>query len=147
MKYTLARFTVKPEHLKETRLALAGLIAGVRRHQPRTLYTVFRTDTPGTFVALMCFENEAAEKRHSQSKYIAEFARKILPWCDGKPLFRELAIFGSTRKNWLLEAEPFPSDQLLGRPTKMKAPPKRAARPKQVALRKLGRRVSQPASA
>ncbi len=149
MKYTLARFTVKPEHLKDTRRALAELIVEVRKNQPRTLYTVFRTDTPGTFVALMCFENEAAEKRHSQSKYIAEFARKILPWCDGKPLFRELAIFGSTRKNWLLEAEPFPADQLLGRPTKMKAPPKRAARPKQVALKKLGsrsgRQVSRPA--
>ena len=114
MKYTLARFTVKPEYLKGTRLALAELIVEVRKNQPRTLYTVFRTDTPETFVALMGFENEAAEKRHSQSKYIAEFARKILPWCDGKPLFRELAIFGSSLKQWLLEAEPFAADQLPG---------------------------------
>ena len=143
MKYTLARFTVKPEHLKGTRLALAELIDDIRQHQPRTLYTVFLTDTPETFVALMCFENEAAEKRHSQSKYIAEFARKILPWCDGKPLFRELTMFGATRKQWLLEAEPFAADQLLERPAKVK----RAARPKQVALKKLGRRTVQPASA
>ena len=147
MKYTLARFTVKPEHLKETRLALAGLIAGVRQHQPRTLYTVFRTDTPGTFVALMGFENGAAERRHSQSKYIAEFARKILPWCDGKPLFREVAIFGSTCKRWLLETEPFAADQLLGLSAKVKTPPKRAARPRQVPLKKLGRRAAPPVSA
>ena len=147
MKYTLARFTVKPEHLQDTRLALAGLMAGVRQHQPRTLYTVFLTDMPGTFVALMGFENEAAEKRHSQSKYIAEFARKILPWCDGKPLFRELALFGSSLKQWLLETEPFAADQLLGLPAKVKAQPKRAARPKQVALKKLGRRTTQSASA
>jgi quinol monooxygenase YgiN len=147
MKYTLARFTVKPEHLKDTRLALAGLIAEVRQYQPRTLYTVFRTDTPGTFVALMCFENEAAEKRHSQSHYIAEFARKILPWCDGKPLFRELAIFSSTRKQWMLETEPFAADQLLGLPAKAKAPAKRVTRPKQVRLKKMGRRTGQSASA
>ena len=147
MKYTLARFTVKPDHLKGTRLALAELIVEVRKKQPRTLYTVFRTDTPETFVALMCFESEAAEKRHSQSKYIAEFARKILPWCDGKPLFRELAMFGSTRKQWLLETEPFTADQLPGLPAKVKRRPTRAARPKQVALKKLGRRTVQPASA
>ncbi len=147
MKYTLARFTVKPEHLKDTRLALAELINEVRRHQPRTLYTMFRTDTPETFVALMGFENEAAEKRHSQSKYIAQFARKILPWCDGKPLFRELALFGSTRKRWLLETEPFAADQLLGLPAKEKTPPKRAARPRQVALKKIGRRAAPPVSA
>ena len=146
MKYTLARFTVKPEHLKDTRLALAELIVEVRKNQPRTLYTVFRTDTPETFVALMGFENEAAEKRHSQSKYIAEFARKILPCCDGKPLYRELAIFGSTRKQWLLESEPFAADQLPGLSAKVKAPPKRAARPKQVALKKLGRRAGASAS-
>lgn len=144
MKYTLARFTVKPEHLQDTRRALAGLLAEVREHQPRTLYTVFRTDTPETFVALMCFENEAAELRHSQSKYIAQFARKILPWCDGKPLFRELAIFGSTHRQWLLETEPFAADQLLALPAKAKA--KRAARPKQVALKKLGRRPARPAA-
>lgn len=146
MKYTLARFTVKPEHLKDTRLALAELIVEVRKNQPRTLYTVFRTDTPETFVALMGFENEAAEKRHSQSKYIAQFARKILPWCDGKPLFRELAIFGSSLKQWLLEAEPFAADQLPGLPAKAKAPPKRAARARQVALKKPGRRTGSPAS-
>ena len=143
MKYTLARFTVKPQHIKCTRLALAELINEVRRHQPRTLYTLFCTDTPETFVALMRFENEAAEKRHSQSKYTAQFARKILPWCDGKPLFRELAMFGSTRKQWRLETEPFVADQLLGLPSKAK----RAARSKQVALKKLGRRTVQPASA
>lgn len=138
MKYTLARFTVKPEHLKDTRRALAELIAEVRQHQPRTLYTVFRTDAPDTFLALMAFENEAAERRHAQSQYVAHFARKILPWCDGKPLFRELAIFGSTRKQWLLETEPFAADQLLGLP----ASAKRASRPKQIALKKVGRRAT-----
>ena len=136
MKYTLARFTVKPEHIKETRRALADLIAAVRKDQPRTLYAAFKTETPGTFVALICFQNEAAERRYAQSEYVSDFAKKILPWCDGKPLFRELEMFGATRRQWLLAAEPFAAEPFPGVP----AAAKRAILPKQVALRKLGQR-------
>jgi quinol monooxygenase YgiN len=111
MKYTLSRFTVKPEKTRESKRALAELVAAVREQEPKTLFAVFRAETHNTFLVLMSFENEAAERRHAQSQYVAHFARKLLPLCEGKPLFTELNLFVSSRKQWVLEAT-----QALSRP-------------------------------
>ena len=83
MKYTLSRFTVKPEKIRETKRALAELVSSVRSHEPKTLYIVYRAETNHTFLLLMSFESEAAERLHAQSKYVARFARKLLPLCEG----------------------------------------------------------------
>src|SRR5437870_3359559 len=102
MKYTLARYTVRPEKVKEVKRALAEFIAEVRKHEPRTLYLVFRENGQHTFVHWMSFESEAAERRHSQSRYNDHFVKKILPNCVGKPTFTEFRLFGASRKHWPL---------------------------------------------
>jgi quinol monooxygenase YgiN len=104
MKYTLSRFTVKPEKIRETKRALAELVSGIRAHEPKTLYLVFRAESNDTFLLLMSFESDAAERLHAQSRHVARFARKLLPLCEGKPLFSELDLFVSSRKQWILEA-------------------------------------------
>lgn len=113
MKYTLASFTVKQEQLKPAKRALAELVAAIREHEPRTLFLVFREDSSATFFTVMSFENEAAERRHSQSRYVAQFARKLLPWCEGKPRFTEMSFFAGSRKQWLMERDAMPAPQLL----------------------------------
>ena len=100
MKYTLSRFTVKPEKIKEVKRALAE----TRRNEPRTLYLVFREESESTFFTLVSFENEAAWRRHAQSRYVDHFVKKLLPACEGKPLFLDLSLFASSRKQWLLDA-------------------------------------------
>jgi len=104
MKYTLSRFTVKPDKIRETKRALAELVAGIRTHEPKTLYVVFRAESQDTFLLLMSFESDAAERLHAQSRHVARFARKLLPLCEGKPLFSELDLFVSSRNQWILEA-------------------------------------------
>lgn len=103
MKYTLSSFTVKQENVKPAKRALAELVAEIRQHEPRTLYLVFREDASPTFFTLMAFEDEAAERRHAQSRYVAHFAKKLLPLCDGKPYFTELSYFSGSKKQWLLD--------------------------------------------
>ena len=103
MNYTMSTFAVKQEHVKQAKRALAELVAAVREHEPKTLYLIFREGGSPTFFALMSFENEAAERRHAQSRYVAHFAKKLLPLCDGKPRFTELAYFGGTRRQWTLD--------------------------------------------
>lgn len=102
MNYTISNFTVKQEHLKPAKRALAQLVAAVRDNEPKTLYLVFREEGSPAFFTLMSFENEAAERRHAQSSYVAQFAKKLLPLCDGKPRFTELAYFAGSKKQWLL---------------------------------------------
>jgi len=113
MNYTISTFTVKQEHLKPAKRALAELVAAVREHEPKTLYLVFREDSSPTFFTLMSFENEAAERRHAQSRYVAQFARKLLPLCDGKPRFTELSYFAGSRKQWSLEKGGIPIAQFM----------------------------------
>jgi quinol monooxygenase YgiN len=106
MKYTMARYTVKPEAVKEVKRALAEFIAEVRSHEPKTLYIVFRENAQHTFVHWMAFENEAAERRHSQSHYNDRLVKKLIANCAGKPVFTEFGLFASTKKQWQLTANP-----------------------------------------
>jgi len=103
MKYTLSKFTVKEEKLKEAKRVIAELVTAIREHEPRTLYLVFREDRKSTFFTLVSFENEAAWRRHAQSRHVDRFAKKLLPLCEGKPLFLDLSQFASSRKQWVLE--------------------------------------------
>ena len=98
----MARYTVRPEKVKEVKRALAEFISEVRRHEPRTLYLVFREDGAHSFVHWMCFENDAAERRHSQSKYSQHLVRKLMEFCVGKPTFTDFDLFSSSRKHWPL---------------------------------------------
>jgi len=111
MNYTLSSFTVKQEQVKPAKRALAELVAAVREHEPRTLYLVFRQGSSSTFFTLMSFEDEAAERRHAQSRHVSHFAKKVLPLCEGKPSFIELDYFAGSKKQWLLDKSELP--QLL----------------------------------
>jgi quinol monooxygenase YgiN len=104
MKYTMARYTVKPEAVKEVKRALAEFIAEVRKYEPKTLYVVFRESGQHTFVHWMAFENEAAERRHSQSRYNDLFVKKLIPNCTSKSTFTDFALIASTKTQWPLFA-------------------------------------------
>ena len=75
--------------VKEVKKAIAEFIAEVRKHEPRTLFLVFREEGRHTFVHWMSFENEAAERRHAQSRYNDHLAKKLLECGAGKPAFSE----------------------------------------------------------
>jgi len=106
VKYTLSRFTVRQEKIKEVKRALAELASDIRRNEPRTLYLVFREESKCTFLTLVSFESEAAWRRHAQSRYVDRFVKKLLPACEGKPLFLDLKLLASSRKQWMLDRRP-----------------------------------------
>ncbi len=102
MKYTMARYTVRPETVKEVKKAIAEFIAEVRKNEPRTLFLVFREEGQHTFVHWMSFENEAAERRHAQSRYNDHFVKKLMECGVGKPSFSEFRLFATSKKQWVL---------------------------------------------
>jgi quinol monooxygenase YgiN len=103
MSYTLAKYSVKPEKLKDVKRALREFVAEMKAHEPRTFYLVFRENSTPTFYHLMSFENEAAERKHAQSHYVERFVKKIYPHCLSRPTFAELKTFVSTKKQWIVE--------------------------------------------
>jgi quinol monooxygenase YgiN len=105
MKYTMAQYTVRPEKVAEVKKAIAEFLSEIKKNEPRTLYLVFRENGRHTFVHWMRFENEAAERRHSQARYNDRFVKRLLPNCVGKAAFSEYGLFGATKKNWPLTRE------------------------------------------
>lgn len=103
MKYIMAKYTVKPETVKAVKRAIAEFVDEVRKHEPRTLFVVFREESQHTFVHWMRFENEAAERRHAQARYSQRFAQELLPSFVGKAAFSEFKLIATTKKQWLLE--------------------------------------------
>jgi quinol monooxygenase YgiN len=102
MKYTMARYTVRPETVKAVKKAIAEFIAEVRKNEPRTLFLVFREEGQHTFVHWMCFDNEAAERRHMQSRYNDRFAKKLREYGVGKAVFDEFRLLAASKKQWVL---------------------------------------------
>ena len=100
MIYTMAQYTVKPEAAKAVKRAIAEFVNEVRKHEPRTLYVVFREESQHTFVHWMEFENETAERRHAQAQYTKHFAHKLAPTFVGKAAFREFRLLATTKKQW-----------------------------------------------
>ena len=103
MKYTMAKYTVKPETVNAVKRAIAEFVDEVRKHEPRTLYVVLREEGQHTFVHWMWFENQAAERRHALARYSKRFAHKLSPTFVGKAAFSEFRLFATTKKQWLLE--------------------------------------------
>src|SRR5512136_1227056 len=103
MKYTMAKYTVKPETVKAVKRAIAEFVDEVRKHEPRTLCVVFREEGQHTFLHWMWFENEAAERRHAQARYTQRLAHKLLPAFVGKVSCSEFRLLATTKKQWLLD--------------------------------------------
>src|SRR2546423_4181004 len=102
MKYTMAKYTVRPEAVKAVKKAIAEFIAEVRKNEPRTLFLVFREEGQHTFLHWMSFENEAAERRHAQSKYNGHFVKKLVACGAGKPGFSEFRLLAASKNQWPL---------------------------------------------
>lgn len=102
MKYTLAKYAVRPEKLREVKQALREFVAEIRGHEPKTLYLIFRGEDKTTFYHLMRFENEAARLKHNQSRYNAHFVKKLYPHCVGRPEFTEMCLHDASKKQWAL---------------------------------------------
>ncbi len=102
MRYTLVKYTVRPEKVGEVKGAMREFIAEVSKNEPKTLFLVFRAADGNTFYHLMRFENESARRKHNQSKYNAHFVKKLYPNCVGRPQVTELRMIESTKKQWQL---------------------------------------------
>lgn len=98
MKYSLSRFSVDPKQIKSARMALTKLVASVQEKEPGLVYLVFQEPGRPVFFTLVSFEDEAAYRRHAQSRHAARFARSISFLCDGRPTFVELEPTTGTRR-------------------------------------------------
>lgn len=79
----LARYEVRPEALERCLTAIHEFVAYVRAREPGTLrYEVWQQqDHPTRFVHLFIFKDAAADRAHSESAEVKQFASVLYPNC------------------------------------------------------------------
>ena len=79
----LARYEVRPESLPKCLAAIQEFVAYVRANEPGTLrYEVWQEpDHPTRFVHIFVFRDLAADRAHSESAQVKQFASILYPEC------------------------------------------------------------------
>jgi quinol monooxygenase YgiN len=79
----LARYQVRPEALERCLAAIHKFVAYVRAHESGTLrYEVWQEEKdPTRFVHIFIFRDAEADRIHSESREVQEFAAVLYPEC------------------------------------------------------------------
>lgn len=86
--YQTATYRIRPEGIERVRTAIRTFVEYVAANEPGTrLYQAWqRQDDPSTFVHLFIFEDEEAQRIHSESAEVAAFEAAYTPELVGGPV-------------------------------------------------------------
>lgn len=94
--YGTARFSLKPEALDRCRSAIEEFVTYVRDNEPGTeLYLSLQdAEEPTRFLHVMIFEDEAAEKTHTNSEAVDRFTGTLYPKTVDGVIFERFSPVG-----------------------------------------------------
>lgn len=90
MIHKMVRFTVAPDQIEATELAIRAFVRAVNENEPETLYRAYRRGDSRAFLHFMAFPDEEAEERHRNAPYTRSFVRELYPRCEKEPEFEEI---------------------------------------------------------
>lgn len=95
--YQLARYEIRPEALDRCLAAIHKFVAYVRAKEPGTLrYDVWQeANHPTRFVHAFIFRDADADKAHSESAEVKEFASVLYPECLAPVEFTDYVLVDS----------------------------------------------------
>ena len=82
----VATLKVKPGMEKEFEAVAKDLVAKVNANEPRcTLYALHHGETPGTYVFMERYADQAAVEAHRATEHFKSLGRKMGEYMDGRP--------------------------------------------------------------
>lgn len=82
----VATLKVKPGMEREFETVAKELVAKVNANEPGCkLYALHRTDTPGTYVFMERYTDQAAVEAHRASEHFKSLGRKMGEYLEGRP--------------------------------------------------------------
>ena len=93
-----ARFQIREGSVEKCRLVIDAFVAAVRQNEPGTLlYIAFEeTANPSSFIHVMVFEDEAAERFHQTSSWVKAFTDALYPETVDGVQFTDLLLVATT---------------------------------------------------
>jgi quinol monooxygenase YgiN len=86
MRGVIATLKVKPGMEKEFEAVARELVAKVNAGEPGCrLYALHRAETPGTYVFMERYVDQAAVEAHRGTDYFKALGRKMGEYMDGRP--------------------------------------------------------------
>lgn len=99
MIHKKVRFQVKPEKVEFVRKAIREFIIAVKANEPGALvYESFQIKDDLTFLHIMTFKDEAAEKFHKTTPHAKKFIENLHPNCEVVHESPYLHLIGSNRR-------------------------------------------------
>jgi quinol monooxygenase YgiN len=84
----MARYRVKADKRDEVVSVLEEFVKTVKEKEPSTLrYVAYRLEDGVSFVHIMYFKDEEAERRHREASYVKKFEKLLHPNCEEEPRF------------------------------------------------------------
>jgi len=92
----VATLKVKPEMEQEFETLATQLVSQVRAHEPGcTLYVLHRAETPGTYVFMERYVDDAAFEAHRKTAHMQTIGRKMGDYMEGRAELMRLREVGA----------------------------------------------------
>lgn len=98
MIYKIVHYKMMPDKGDVAVEALEEFVAGIAMDEPETYYEAYQEEDGVSFVNIMRFPDETAEKYHQSASHTMRFVERIYPNCEEMPVFTTLKLVKSTEK-------------------------------------------------
>jgi quinol monooxygenase YgiN len=98
MIYKIVRYKMKLGRGAVAVEALKDFVAGIAADEPETFYEAYQAEDGVSFVNMMRFPDETAEKYHQSAPHTMKFVEILYPNCEEMPVFTTLNLVKSTEK-------------------------------------------------
>jgi quinol monooxygenase YgiN len=95
----LASYRIDPESLEEVKQAIEDFVAAIARKEPETIYEAYRVADGMSFLHLMTFPDQDAEKLHQAAPHTKRFVDILYPLCEEQPTFLDVTLVKSSGRN------------------------------------------------
>jgi quinol monooxygenase YgiN len=87
----IVKYEVKNKNIAKAKILISKFTSQVKKKESGTLnYSVFKEDDKNSFIHIISFKDEKAQKKHGESKWVREFIKSLYPLCSKEPVFNTL---------------------------------------------------------
>lgn len=95
MIWKKSEYKVKKEDVESIGHEISKFVDAVHENEPGTYFEAYQIDDMPSFLHIMQFPNEEAEKKHHKASYTQDFVEQLYPKCTKGPKITEMHHIGS----------------------------------------------------
>ncbi len=94
MRTKIARYKIPASKTERFETVLESLLEEIAKHEPETIYEVYRVKNDAAYLHIIKFPDAVAEEKHKRAIYTAEFIKKLYGISENGVNFYDLIPVG-----------------------------------------------------